>query len=353
MHLGQWVGLIAIVVSLYILWKIRQVLLLAFLAVALATVLNRFVQRLERQGVKRGIGVAIAFLMVLTFFVLFIGLIVPPFFDQLPFLIDQVPKGLDQLRLWFEWVQNRIPGQSLDNTRIITRLTQEIPLVINRLFGSFYTIFTNSIEIIFSSLLVLAVTIMLLANPQSYRNGFLLLFPSFYRMRGDEILSKCEQALVGWLIGILFNMTVITVFSAVGLLILGVPLPLTNALLAGLLTFIPNLGPTLSVIPPAALALLEAPWRAIAVVVLYIVIQQVESNILTPMVMRHQVSLLPAVTLLSQVAFAVFFGFLGLVLALPLVVVGQVWLQELLINDILTPWRTAHRQEKPKDEQPL
>ena len=83
----------------------------------------------------------------------------------------------------------------------------------------------------------------------------MLLFPGFYRSRADEILTQCEQSLVGWFIGIVFNMTVITVLSFIGLFLLGVPLPFVNAIIAGLLTFIPNLGPTLSVIPPAAMAL--------------------------------------------------------------------------------------------------
>ncbi len=117
---------------------------------------------------------------------------------------------------------------------------------------------------------------------------------------------------------------------------------MAQAALAGILTFIPNIGPALSVIPPMAIALLEAPWKSFAVLILYIIIQQVESNLLTPYVMAQQVSLLPAVTLLAQVFFATFFGFLGLLLALPLTVVGQVWLKEVIIKDILDQWHFHH-----------
>ncbi|HEY9845441.1 MAG TPA: AI-2E family transporter, partial [Candidatus Caenarcaniphilales bacterium] len=199
-------------------------------------------------------------------------------------------------------------------------------------------LFSNFFAIVLNLLLVLILTIMLLGNPSPYRQGFVKLFPAFYRRRIDEILSECDVALGGWLAGILFNMAVITVLSGLGLLFLQVPLALVNALLAGLLTFIPNVGPTLSVIPPVAIALLDAPWKAIAVLILYILIQQIESNILTPTVMQKQVSLLPAVTLVSQVIFAIFFGFLGLILALPLLVVARVWLREILIKDVLDNW---------------
>lgn len=150
--------------------------------------------------------------------------------------------------------------------------------------------------------------------------------------------SRCDIALGGWLIGILFNVGVITIVSGAGLWILHVPLVLANALIAGLLTFIPNIGPTISVIPPIAIALIDAPWKAGGVLVLYILVHEIEADILTPLVMAKEVSLLPAVTLLSQVAFTVFFGFLGLLLAVPLLVVLQVWLQEILIKDVLDQW---------------
>jgi len=136
--------------------------------------------------------------------------------------------------------------------------------------------------------------------------------------------------------------------SFFGLLLLRIPLALAQATLAGILTFIPNIGPAVSVIPPMAIALLDSPWKAIAVLILYIVIQQVESNLLTPLVMAQQVSLLPAITLLAQLFFVTFFGFLGLLLALPLTVVAQVWLKEVLIKDILDEWRhPSHQDTQP------
>ncbi|HTL89207.1 MAG TPA: AI-2E family transporter, partial [Leptolyngbya sp.] len=162
---------------------------------------------------------------------------------------------------------------------------------------------------------------------------------SFYRRRADQILSLCEVSLVNWVIGTLINMSVIGTVSGIALLVLGVPLVLANALFAGLLEAIPNVGPVLSVIPPIAVALLDAPWKAVAVLVLYILIQQLEQYLLVPFVMAHQVSLLPAVTLISQVIFALFFGFLGLFLAIPLVIVGQIWVKEALVRDVLDRWR--------------
>jgi predicted PurR-regulated permease PerM len=127
--------------------------------------------------------------------------------------------------------------------------------------------------------------------------------------------------------------------SVIGLYALGVPAPLAQGVLAGLLNFIPNLGPTLSVILPMGIASLDGPWKPILVFVLYFFIQQIESSLLTPYIMSRQVSLLPALTLLAQVFFASFFGFAGLVLALPLSVVTMIWIRNVLIEDVLNNWR--------------
>ncbi|MBL1178257.1 AI-2E family transporter [Pantanalinema sp. GBBB05] len=340
MGLGKWIGLVIFIAALYIVWQIRQILLLIFAAVVLATALERLVHLFQRLGVKkRGIAIALTVGLLLGVAAGFLFVIVPPFMDQLQQLANLIPTGFDRIQSGIEWLQDFVTQQDAFKIDSLSGLTEQLQSFVSRQFGNLFTLFSNSIGILLNTLFVLVLSIMLLANPSAYQKGFILLFPSFYRRRARHVLQRCNTALGGWAIGILFNMTVIAGFSGIGLWILHVPLVLANAILAGILTFIPNVGPTLSVIPPAALALLDAPWKALLVVILYIAIQQLESNILTPLVMEKQVSLLPAVTLASQVIFASFFGFLGLFLALPLVVVLQVWIKEILVKDILNHWK--------------
>ena len=116
-------------------------------------------------------------------------------------------------------------------------------------------------------------------------------------------------------------------------------LVLANALLAGLLNVIPNVGPTMSTIFPMAVALLDAPWKAAAVLGAYVVIQNIESYVITPSVMHHQGKLLPGLTLAAQVLFTLLFGPLGLLRALPLAVVLQVIIREVVIHDVLDRWK--------------
>ena len=347
MRLGTLIGFLAILIALYILWRIKQVLLLAFAAVVFATAINQLVRFLQNKlSLKRQTAIAIAVTGVLTFIIGFIALVIPPFIDQFQQLITLIPVGLEQLSNWNEWLSNLLPNNLIEDVRGLETLTQNLQSIMDKFIGNFFDLFSSTLGVVLNSLLVIVVTIMLLSNPTPYRQMFLLMFPAFYRQRVQKIIKKCEHNLGGWAIGILFNMAVIAIMSGIGLLLLGVRLPLANSLLAGMLTFIPNLGPVLSVVPPAAMALLDAPWKALAVVLLYIIIQQIESNVLTPIVMQRQVSLLPAITLLSQVAFAVFFGVLGLFLALPITVVAQVWLKEVLVKDILDRWQIENDRNR-------
>ncbi|MEH2464930.1 AI-2E family transporter [Nostoc sp.] len=345
MKLGQWIGLIAIVLSLYILWQIREVLLLVFAAVVLATTLNRLAKRFQRSGMKRGFAVLLSVAIFFAGIVGFFWLIVPPFAQQFQELTYRVPQGFGRFNSWLDGLRSRIPTELIPYIPDLNSLIQQAQPIANRVLGNSFAFVSGSLEIVLKVLLVLVLTGMTLANPVAYRKVFVRLFPSFYRRRVEGILDQCEVSLGGWVIGALIAMGVVGLMSVIGLSILGVKAALALGVLAGFLNLIPNLGPTLSVVPAMAIALLDEPWKAVAVLILYFFIQQAESNFITPIVMAHQVSLLPAVTLISQLFFVTFFGFLGLFLALPLTVVAKIWLQEVLIKDVLDQWGDNHRKE--------
>ena len=341
MKFSQWIGLIALVVSLYILWQIREVLLLVFAAVVLATVLNRLVRYLQRWRLQRSSAVLLSLSLLIALLVLCFLLIVPPLAGQFKQLTVLVPRGLERLNIWSQQLESYVPSQLRQYLPDLSSLTDQVQPFSNLLLRRSFAFLSNSLSVVLHLLLMVFVTVMLLFDPHPYRKAFVRLFPSFYRRRADGILDQCEVVLEGWLVGVVFNMTIIGIFSCIGLLVLGIRAPLAQGFLAGLLMFIPNIGPTISVVPPMVIALLDAPWKSLAVLALYVGSHLLESHVLTPLVMARQVSLLPAATLLAQVFFATFFGFLGLILALPLTVVGQVWLKEAVIKDVLDQWRSG------------
>jgi len=344
-NLGQWIGLIAIVLSLYILWQIKEVLLLMFAAVVLATTLNRLAKRFQRSGMKRVFAVLLSVGIFIAGIVVFFLLIVPPFIQQFQELTFRVPQGFELFNRWLDALRTRIPSQLVPYIPDLNSLIQQAQPIINRVLGNSFAFVSGSLEVLLKVLLVLVLTGMILADPHAYRKVFVRLFPSFYRRRVEGILDKCEISLQGWITGAFIAMSVVALMSVVGLSFLSVKAALALGILAGFLNLIPNLGPTISVVPAMAIALLDNPWKAVAVLALYLVIQQVESNGITPYVMAQQVSLLPAVTLIAQLFFVTFFGFLGLFLALPLTVVAKIWLQEVLIKDVLDQWSNNHSKE--------
>jgi predicted PurR-regulated permease PerM len=340
MKLSQWIGLLALAASIYILWQIQRLILLLFTAIVLATALNQLVQQLQKLRLRRSWAVCLSIFVLSAFLLFFFVLIVPPFIEQFQDLLALFPIGVSRLQEWISSLE--LPWRTEDlELPNISNLIQQIQPIAMDFFTRTINILSTSITVTLEFLLVLVLTIMLLVNPQPYRNLFIRIFPSFYRQRVDEILSRCATGLGCWTRGALIEMVFIASLSGISLWILQVPLALAHAILAGLLNFIPNVGPTLSVVFPITVALLDSPWKAIAVLIVYIVIQNIESYWLTPTVMANQVELLPAVTLTSQVFFATLFGALGLLMAIPLTVVAKTWLEEVVLKDVFDKWGNA------------
>ena len=332
---SQWLGFIAFILCLLVLWQIRQLLLLLFAAIVVANALNHLANWFQSKQIKRGYAIALSVSLLISSLVIFGWLIVPPFIPQFQELLTLMPRGIERLISWLRSSVSTIDPQLIHALPNLQQLTQQLQPVINQIAGQGLNIFYSTLGLPLTLLLLFVLSLMLLVDPHPYRQGFIRLFPSFYRSRIDYILVLCEESLENWLISILFRMGTIALGSFIGLLILGIPAGLALALLAGLLAFIPNIGPLLSVIPPMAIALLDTPWKSLAVLILYLFVHQTESHVIAPKIMIQRSNLLPAITLLSQLFFATFFGFLGLFLALPLSIVGQVLLKEILIKDVL------------------
>ncbi|MFQ4138260.1 AI-2E family transporter [Nodosilinea sp. PGN35] len=340
MKLIDWINLVALGIALIIVWQFRQIVLLMFAAVVITIALNSLVRLFSRvYGWPRNRSVLVTAALVLLGTFIFLGLVLPLFVSQFQQLLLLTPKGFEQLGTWFEAFQTNppdwFPEQDLRVIPALPDLLRQAASIGSTVFGNFLTFFSSSVAILLQLLLLLVLTLMMLGNPSAYRQLLLRLFPSNYRRRADEILTKCERSLMFWLGGVALSSIFVATISFVGLVLLGVPYAFAHAVLAGLFNFVPNLGPTLSAVFPVFVALLQSPGTALAVIVLYVLIQNVESYWFSPMVMQKQVSLLPAATLVSQIFFATFLGPVGLVLALPLAVVCKTWIEEAWIIDVL------------------
>jgi predicted PurR-regulated permease PerM len=350
MRIAQWAGLIALCTLVFLLWQVRQLVLLLFAGIVLAVALDTLARIPQRYGFRRGPSLAIATLTVFLTIALLGLLVVPPLVDQFGTFINLIPEALQELEVLANDVIARLPTE-MELPSLIELFSTLYPQT-SRLLGQSLMFLNNSLNVLIGLFLVAILTVLLIADPPAYTEAFIRVFPAFYRPRVRYILQQCDRALRGWVVGVLINSAFIATLSGLGLWAIGVRLVLVHAAIAGVCNFIPNIGPTLSVLPPIVVALTDNPWKALGVLGLYFVLQNVESGVLTPLVMARQVSLLPGLILLAQVIFASFFGFLGLFLALPLAAVFQVWLREVVILDVLDRWQTGSFEHGPSSTIP-
>ncbi|MGB3137647.1 MAG: AI-2E family transporter, partial [Nodosilinea sp.] len=207
MKLLDWINLAALGIALVILWQFRQIVLLIFAAVVITIALNSLVRFLSRlYGWPRSRSVLVAGALVLLGGVVFLGLVLPLFVSQFQELLLLTPRGVDQLGQWFDAFQASppewFPEQDFRMLPGLPELLRQAASIGSTVFGNFLTFFSSSVAIVLQALLLVVLALMMLANPQGYRRLLLRLFPSGYRRRADEILTKCERSLMFWLGGV-------------------------------------------------------------------------------------------------------------------------------------------------------
>ena len=344
MKFGHWIGLLALTAALLLLWSLRDVLIHLFAAVVLAMALCTLVGVVrERLGCSRPLALLLSVAGLVLLLAIATAAVVPPFLEQFKELLAQLPQAAElALKLLHQVLDQS--SQMLYGKQALHWLKQnwqspgqpsDLAGNLQRLLGLAGNLGSGLVQLLF----VVAVSVMIAVQPTAYREVLVLLAPSFYRRRLREVLLQCGEALSSWMGGVLISSLCVALLAGIGLLLLGVKLVVANALLAGLLNIIPNIGPTLSLMFPMSVALLASPWKALAVLGLYVLVQHLESYVITPSVMHRQVQLLPGLTLTAQFLFTVVFGPLGLLLALPLAVCLQVLIREVLIHDLLDPWQ--------------
>ena len=358
MNFGQWLGYAALLAALALLWSLRQSLVFLFAALVLAMALCTLVGWLRRRlRCSRLLAVLLSLVLVALVLAVTATAVIPPFVDQFGQLLRQLPAAaqalLELLRQAVASGSQMLYGSHDPSLAWLreglirnsgSALAPGLPAdlgsgALQRLLGLAGDLGTGLLQLLF----VIALAVMITVQPQAYREVAVLLVPSFYRRRARQVLVLCGEALSAWMVGVLISSVCVGVLAAVGLTLLGVKLVAANAVLAGLLNVIPNVGPTLSTVFPMAVALLDAPWKALAVLALYVAVQHLESYLITPSVMHYQLRLLPGLTLIAQLLFTVLFGPLGLLLALPLAVCLQVIVREVLIHDVLDRWQPFSR----------
>jgi predicted PurR-regulated permease PerM len=327
---------IATLVVLQLLWSARFFVLTGFLGVlfglsaarAVDAVLKRF-PKLKRELVAVAVVLGVVALLILI--ALWTG---PSLVEQSQELRTKLPEAIANLETWLAQKLPTLldaiaPPQADGSSRLLASLSANAPALTNFAFG----ILQSTLSVAAASVLVVFLALYIAVDPVIYRRGMVMLVPIERREKFETLLTALASVLRTWFQTQLIAMLVIGVVTTLLLATVGVRAALPLGVLAGLFEFVPNVGPMLSAVPAVLMGFVDSPQKALLVVGLYWGIQFLENNLLIPYLMRSQLDLPPALTLITQVVMAFVFGFLGLFVAIPLlasvvVVVRMFWVDE-------------------------
>jgi predicted PurR-regulated permease PerM len=364
----------ALVLAMYLLlqlvWFASALFLTVFLGVLFAIAISAGVDRLQRWRIPRGLG---AGLIVVTFFGLLFGFgawMAPTLREQGAELRLKLPEAVDRVEEWVNRRQSGIFGVLLggagsarspqgatdsagarprpaattgsaatppDSAKAASSLKGRLTTQFGGASKYLFPFLTHTVAAVGGFLLIVFLSIYFAADPELYRRGALALLPSRRRAQGAEVMDRVAMVLRKWLVTQLIAMAVIGTVTTVSLLVLKVKAAFALGLLAGLFEFIPTVGPLLSAVPAVAMGFLDSPEKALLVAGVYMVIQFLENHILIPLLMKGGMDLPPALTVITQALLALVFGFLGLMVAVPMLATVLVIVQVLYVQK-----RTAH-----------
>jgi predicted PurR-regulated permease PerM len=325
-------GALALIVIGLLTWELRWVLLVLFGAVVLAVALDVPITLLRR---LLPLNRPAALIVVLVSLVLLGGalgqLLLPELLEQIKQLTTLLPVlalRLSSLARQVDWLPD------LEQQLMALGTWERLQPLGGQLLGLAGGAANTTIQMLLMALLA----ILLGLDPRSHQKVIVSLTPSFWRPQMQHLLSESRQALGGWLAGMTLSAVSVFLLTWAGLALLGVPLALLSALVCGLLTFVPTIGPTAATLLPLAVGLLVSPAKMLQVLVLRLILQNAEAFLLTPVLLRRTVNLLPTVALTAQLCLGALLGLPGVLLALPLVVVLQVIFEEVLVKEVMDHW---------------
>ena len=322
------------IVTLLFLWKARSLFLTIFLAVIAGLALVRATDWLERHRIRRSVGAPLVMLLIIGALVGLIAAVAPAVRRQSEELTTELPKAMRKVEQWLGKAQATATLQEIPPEPHGQQSPQRMQP--QKQAGRFvFPVITSTFEALAGLLIIIFVAIYIAVSPRTYREGIVHLIPHSRRPQMVEVLDEVGETLRGWLTARLIAMIVIGLVTGAALALLGVRGALALGIIAGLMELIPFYGPVVASIPAIGVALLESPQKALYVAILYIVIQQFEGNILTPLLLKKRLEVPPVMTIVAVSAFGIVFGVLGMLAAEPFVAATLLIVRKLYVRDVI------------------
>jgi predicted PurR-regulated permease PerM len=288
----------------------------------------------QRRGLPRALGAATGLLCVLGVIALLAYLIVPAFADQARQFANQLPHTLTQ----FEYDLG-VSRHSL--SRQITHFVQGYTQHPQRLIAPLESVGLSLAGILGGVVVVLITSLYIATNPRPLIAGMLAVLPLEHRDKARLVMAQIRTAWLGWLLAVSIDMLVLGGLLYLGMLIVGLPFAVGFAVFSALLTVIPNYGSIISAIPPVLFGLSESPGKGLLVLAVYVIVNQIEGNLILPLIMARTVDLHPAVVTIGVLVMAQLFGLIGVIISIPLLSLLIILVRELWID----PMERAHTAE--------
>src|SRR3984957_3608321 len=334
----------AVIFGLIGLWYASAILLFMFLGVLLGLPLTAGVDRLARWHIARALGALSMSVFGLGALAGIGAAVALTLTDQareirsrLPEAATKVKAGIDSRLRSIGAITGQTPQQRADSTSTTHPVTvQPQPQGrLAQLARGALGVIGSTVELLIYLLLVLFVAVYMAVDPEVYHTGFLHLIPHAHRERIAEVLAGMAGVMRRWLLTQCVAMVTIGVLWGIALSLLRVKAALALAVIAGLLEFVPTIGPTIAAVPAIGIGVLDSPQKGLSVLLVYLAVQGIESNILIPVLMKGQIDLPPALTIVWQALMALAFGFLGLLVAVPLLAALLVAIKMLYVRDVV------------------
>ena len=315
-----------------LLFRQLVTLLLAILVtIVFAIPLAAAATRLERNGIPRAIGALSALLAGVTSVGLVVYLLIPPFIDQSEEFVDDVPRIVDDLEETYADATGADPGEVGDT---VQRFVEDYTDDPERLIGPITSIGLNVAGIAGALILILITAYYMAVRPEPLVNGLTSLFPPARRAHARHVLGRVRIAWIGWMEGVAIDMLVTFVLLWIGLTLIGLDFAIFFAVLSALLVVVPYFGAIAGAIPPFLFALTDSPGKAVLALVVYMVVQQLESNVTIPVVMSQRTRMHPALIAIGVVVVGQLFGILGLFVAVPILALIVICVEEFWVKPL-------------------
>jgi predicted PurR-regulated permease PerM len=324
------VVLAAVLLVAGLLFQQLITLLVAILVTVIISIpLALLADRLEARGIPRALGAFAGLLAGLAVLATVIALVIPPFVDQTEEFVDSVPATVEDLE---ETVGDWVGANPTEVGNSVQDFLERYVDDPESLIGPLTSIGLSVVGILGALLFMLLTAFFIAVRPQPLVDGLLSLFPPDRRDDALRLTERLRDAWIGWLQGVAVDMVVTGVLLYIGLSLIGLDFAIFFAVFSALLVVIPYFGAILGAIPVVLFALAEGPGTAAAALAVYLVVQQIESNVIIPLVMAQRTKLHPALIAIGVVLVGQLFGFVGLFVAVPIIsgfviLVDELWVK--------------------------